>query len=113
MTRAELSAMTGGWFVGAFAPVVLHTEVVEVACKHYRAGDVEARHVHRIATELTLVVQGRVRMNGELVTAGQIIRLEPGEVIDFEVLEDAVTVVVKTPSVAGDKYVLAAPSPEP
>ncbi len=112
MIIAELADMTGGWFVGAFAPVVLHTDVCEVACKRYLAGAVEPRHVHRIATELTLVVSGRVRMNGRLVVAGQIVRLEPGEDADFEVLEDAVTVVVKTPSVAGDKYLLAPDSPE-
>ena len=112
MTVAELSDMTGGWFVGAFVPVVLHTDVCEVACKRYQAGATEARHVHRIATELTLVVSGRVQMNGRILTAGQIARLEPGEAADFSALEDAVTVVVKTPSVAGDKYVLAPDSPE-
>ncbi len=112
MTIAELSEMTGGWFVGAFAPVVLHTDVCEVACKRYRAGAVEPRHVHRIATEVTLIVSGRVVMNGTELTAGQIIRLEPGEPADFAALEDTVTVVVKTPSVAGDKYVTAPDSPE-
>ena len=112
MIIAELSAMTGGWFVGAFAPVVLHTDTCEVACKRYAAGAVEPRHVHRIATELTLIVSGRVRMNGREIVAGQIVRLEPGESADFAVLEDAVTVVVKTPSVAGDKYVLTPESPE-
>jgi hypothetical protein len=41
MTVTELSAMTGGWFVGAFAPAALHTDVCEVACKRYRAGATE------------------------------------------------------------------------
>jgi quercetin dioxygenase-like cupin family protein len=112
MTIAELSTMTGGWFVGAFAPVVLHTDACEVACKRYQAGAVEPRHVHRIATEVTLIVSGRVVMNGTELTAGQIIRLEPGEPADFAALDDTVTVVVKTPSVAGDKYVIAPVSPE-
>jgi quercetin dioxygenase-like cupin family protein len=112
MTVTELSAMTGGWFVGAFAPVALHSDVCEVACKRYRAGATEARHVHRVATELTLVVSGTVMMNGRTLVAGQIVRLEPGEDADFAAIEDAVTVVVKTPSVAGDKYVIAPVSPE-
>ena len=112
MTIAELSEMTGGWFVGAFTPVVLQTGVCEVACKRYQAGAVEPRHVHRIATEVTLIVSGRAVMNGAVLTAGQIIRLAPGEPADFAALEDTVTVVVKTPSVAGDKYVTAPDSPE-
>jgi len=104
MKIGDLSGMVGGWFVGDFSPTLLKTKVAEVACKHYRAGAYESRHVHKIATELTLVVSGRVRMNGSEIRAGQIATLEPGESSDFEALEDTVSVVVKLPSVAGDKY---------
>ena len=51
-----------------------------------------------------LIAMGRVMMNGKIFTAGDIILLEPGEAATFEVLEDAITVVVKAPSVMGDKY---------
>ena len=83
----------------------------EVACKHYLAGDREPRHVHRIATELTLIVRGRVTMNGEEFGSGDIVTLAPGEAVEFIVLEDATTVVVKTPSVLGDKYLVGHDSP--
>lgn len=96
--------MKGGWFVGDFTPTVFQSEECEVACKRYRAGDAEARHVHKVATELTLIVSGRVRMNGVEFTADTIVVLEPGVSSNFEVLEDTVTVVVKVPSVRGDKY---------
>lgn len=104
MQRFQLNAMKGGWFVGDFAPTALRTSAAEVCCKHYRAGDAEARHVHRIATETTLIVSGRVRMEGACYGAGDIIRLEPGDATDFLALEDTITVVVKLPSVIGDKY---------
>jgi hypothetical protein len=100
----DLSKMTGGWFVGDFSPVVLRTNVAEVGCKFYKAGQRELRHVHKVATELTLIVSGKVRMNGVEVNAGQIVTLLPNEATDFEVLQDTITVVVKTPSVKGDKY---------
>lgn len=104
MTKHRLESMKGGWFVGDFDPVVLRTTECEVACKHYCAGDKEPRHVHKVATEVTLIVHGRVTMNGVEHSAGDIIRLEPGDATDFCVLEDAITLVVKLPSVRGDKY---------
>ena len=104
MKTFRLSDMKKGWFVGDFAPTCLASADCEVACKHYRVGETEGRHFHRIATEVTLVVQGRVRMNEEILSAGEIVVLDPGEATDFAALEDAVTVVVKLPCVAGDKY---------
>ena len=104
MQRFQLNAMKGGWFVGDFALVALRTPAAEVGCKQYAAGDAEPRHVHRVATETTLIVSGRVRMAGFYYGAGDIIRLEPGEATDFLALEDTITVVVKLPSVMGDKY---------
>ena len=104
MKISRLDDMKGGWFVGDFEPTCLRTRDFEVTCKHYKAGDVEARHVHRIATEITLVVSGQAMMNGQIFSTGDIIRLEPGEPTDFQALEDTITVVVKVPSVVGDKY---------
>jgi hypothetical protein len=104
MRHAQLSAMTKGWFVGNFAPTAYATDDCEVGVKRYLAGDREAAHVHKIATELTLIVSGRVRMNGRDFGEGDIVILDPGTPSDFEVVEDAVTIVVKVPCIAGDKY---------
>lgn len=60
--------------------------------------------MRRIATELTLIAQGRVRMAGREFFTGDIVQLDPGEPSDFEAIEPTITVVVKMPSVAGDKY---------
>jgi len=104
MKTFRLSDMTKGWFVGDFEPSCYKTGQFEVACKHYKKGDAEEAHVHKIATELTLIVKGSVRMNNVVYKPGDIVILEPGEKSDFRALEDAVNVVVKVPSVAGDKY---------
>ena len=104
MNTRRLDEMVGGWMVGDFEPSCYRTTACEVACKHYQAGDREPAHVHRIASELTLIVAGDVRMNGRQFTAGDIVRLEPGEATDFEALTAVTTVVVKLPSVRGDKY---------
>ena len=104
LERHPLAQFTKGWFVGRFEPTLLATDDVEVAIKHYRAGEHEEAHYHRVATELTAVVAGRVRMAGEEIGPGEIIRIAPGQSTDFTALTDATTVVVKLPCVAGDKY---------
>jgi mannose-6-phosphate isomerase-like protein (cupin superfamily) len=96
--------MIKGWFVGDFEPSVLRSKDFEVAVKYYGKGESEEAHFHKIATEITVVVSGRVRMVNQEWAAGSIITLEPGLATDFLAIEDAVTVVVKSPSVLGDKY---------
>lgn len=101
----RLDTMVGGWFVGAFEPTALHLEAAEVAVKHYRAGEAEAVHVHRLATEVTLVLSGRARMCGREIGPGEILVLHPGVASGFHAITDVTTVVVKSPSVPGDKHV--------
>ena len=98
--------MFKGWVVGNFEPSVLKTDNVEVAVKKYLKGEYEPKHYHKIATEITVISQGKVNMNGVEYNNGDIITIEPGEVTDFSVLEDTVTTVIKLPCVKDDKYVL-------
>jgi len=98
------TAMSRGWFVGNFEPAAYISKDCEVGLKRYKAGDYEEFHYHKIATELTLIVYGSVEMNGIRYGEGDIIVIEPGEGTDFRALTDVANVVVKVPSVAGDKY---------
>ena len=107
MKNFKLGTMSRGWFVGDFQPTALRTRDFEVCCRSYVQGECEGRHVHRISTELTLVVYGSVRMNGQNFGAGDIVVLEPGEPTDFEALTDTLTVVVKSPSAPHDKYAVS------
>jgi quercetin dioxygenase-like cupin family protein len=110
MNAGRLEDMFKGWFVGDFDPTLARTQACEVAVKKYRAGDAEELHHHKVATEVTLVLSGRVRMCGREWGEGDIIVLEPGEATDFVALTDAVNVVVKTPGAKNDKYLGAAPN---
>ena len=105
MKTAKLTDMTKGWFVGNFEPTLLKTNDVEVAVKTYCKGEREARHFHKIATEITVIVHGKVRMNGVEYSQGDIIIIEPNDATDFEALEEGTqNVVVKLPGANGDKY---------
>jgi hypothetical protein len=60
--------------------------------------------VHRVAIEITLIASGHARMGGRELSAGDIVILDPGDATDFTAIEPTTTIVVKMPSVLGDKY---------
>jgi quercetin dioxygenase-like cupin family protein len=101
----KLSEMTRGWFVGAFSPTVIFTRDVEVGIKYYKSGEQEQAHFHKVATEITVVLTGKVRMNDRIFVSGDIITVSPGETVSFSALEDSTTVVVKVPGASNDKYI--------
>ena len=104
MRAARLENMVKGWFVGNFEPSLIKTNDVEVAVKVYHKGDWEEPHYHKIATELTVVVQGKIKMFDRIFSANDIIVVEPGECTVFEALEDTINVVVKYPGANHYKY---------
>lgn len=106
MQVENLKNMTKGWFVGNFEPSIYKTNDVEVAVKKYKAGEKEDLHYHKIATEITVVVSGIIKMNGIEYSEGDIIVLNPNEISDFEAVTDAVNTVVKLPGANNDKYIV-------
>ena len=106
MKTYKLNQFTKGWIVGDFSPSIIRTKDFEFMVRSYNAGDTEAKHVHKVADEITVVIDGVFLMNGSKITAGDIIHLSPGDSTDFKCLERGSTAVIKTPSVIGDKYIL-------
>lgn len=100
----KLDDMIGGWFIGNFNPSLYKTNDVEVAVKSYKAGEKEAAHYHKIATEYTVIIKGSVKMNGEEYNAGSILTIHPLESTDFHAITDVITAVVKIPGASNDKY---------
>jgi quercetin dioxygenase-like cupin family protein len=101
----KLDDMVKGWFIGDFNPSLYKTEAVEVGIKKYKKGDFEESHHHKIATEFTVILTGKVKMNANEYIDGDIIRIEPNCSTNFEALEDTITVVVKLPGAKNDKYI--------
>ncbi len=106
MIVENISNMTKGWFIGNFDPSLYKTNDVEVAVKHYKAGDHEDKHYHKIATEYTVIIEGEVAMNGVRYKKDDIVVMEPGEATDFTAITDSTNVVVKIPGANNDKYVV-------
>jgi len=99
-----LTDFKGGWVVGDFIPSVLSTKAFEVAIKRYDQWEREDKHVHKIADEVTIIVEGSVLMNGRVLGKNSVIHLKAGEAVDFFTLTPVTTCVIKTPSIVGDKY---------
>jgi quercetin dioxygenase-like cupin family protein len=104
MKKHNLNDFIKGWFVGRFEPTIIDTEDFEVAIKRYKKGDYENSHYHKVAKELTIIVEGEVKMNETKYQKDDIIVIEPGEKTDFKCLTDVITCVVKVPSVKNDKF---------
>ena len=106
MKKAHLNDMVRGWFVGDFTPTAFKSEQCEVAVKSYQKGDIDAAHFHKLAHEITLIIEGEVSMMGSKWRKGDIIVIEPGEVSAFSALTDATLVVIKIPGAKNDKYLV-------
>jgi quercetin dioxygenase-like cupin family protein len=104
MKKDSLMNFTGGWFIGNFNPSLLKTNDVEVAVKHYEPGAYDKEHFHKVGTEYTVIVKGKVKMAGIEYSEGDILTILPMEPTDFLALTEAVTVVVKIPGASNDKY---------
>ena len=98
-----LSDFKLGWVVGNFSPSLMKSEHIEVGIKYFKMGDVEPSHKQLIATELTVVVSGTVRLAEKEYNQGEIVRIDPGVFADFEALTDAALVCIKYPSLPNDK----------
>lgn len=107
MKKSNLKKMTGGWFIGDFEPHFVRTKDFEASVKRYKKGDKEPKHMHKIATEITVIESGRAIMKDTILESGDIILLEPSEATSFEALEDTTTFVIKFPSVKDDKYIIS------
>lgn len=100
----HLSNFIKGWFIGNFEPTVFKTEQFEVALHTHKKGEKPQSHYHKISTEITVVINGMLKINDVIMDKGSIFILEPNEISKAEILKDCNLIVVKFPSVKDDKY---------
>ena len=103
MKLAKLSEFTNGWFLGNFNPSLFKNEDFEVCVKNFKKGDFEAAHFQRVATEVTVVLSGSVRMGDHILQVDDILTIYKDEVCDFEALSDCKVLGIKFPSLPEDK----------
>lgn len=104
MKTADIKNFFRGWIIGQFDPSLLKTNEFEFGIKKYKKYDYEKKHHHKIATEYTFVISGKIIMNSVEYGPDAIIIIEPDESTDFLALEDTVTCCIKYPGASNDKY---------
>ena len=106
MEILDFDEMIKGWFIGDFEPVALRTDQFEVAYQTHKAHESHDIHYHKRSREYNLLIKGQMIINEKELNAGDIFILEPYEVSEPTFLTDVELVVVRVPSVKGDKYVV-------
>lgn len=104
MERYKLANFFRGWFIGNFSPSVLKTSDFEVGILSHKKNETWPRHFHKQGTEYNLLISGLMKIQGETIEPGDIFILRPNEIADPQFLEDCLVLVVKTPSIPGDKF---------
>ncbi|WP_269609288.1 hypothetical protein [Prochlorococcus marinus] len=102
----KLEEYTRGWIVGDFMPAIFRTKAIEVGIKSYKKGEKEEKSVHKYTWEITIVISGEIKMYNKILSKNEIILLEPGDVSEFECIEDTSLVIVKYPSNPNDKITI-------
>lgn len=102
----NINNFTKGWFIGDFEPSLYKTNQCEVGIKKYKKGDKDPAHYHKLSKEFTVVINGIINMSGITYKNGDIVTVNENEISDFECIEDATLVVVRTKSEKNDKYII-------
>lgn len=98
--------MFRGWFVGDFEPTSFRTKDFEVGTTLHPKGSAWDVHYHKLGTEVNWIIEGKMKMHDKILSTGDIFVLSPYEIANPVFLEDTRVLVIKTPSVPGDKYVI-------
>lgn len=104
MTITNIKDYHRGWFIGNFEPSVIKTDQFEVAVLTHKKDEVWPQHYHKIATEYNVLLEGKMKICGKEINAGDIFVLNPFEVANPIFIEDCKVLCVKIPSIIGDKY---------
>mgnify|MGYP003442867589 CR=1 FL=1 len=98
--------MKDGWFVGNFSPTAFSTNLFEVCYKTHQKGELWDTHYHEFSTEINLLISGKMTINGIELNAGDIFTIEPYYIAAPIFLEDCTLIIIKTPSIPGDKKII-------
>ncbi len=95
--------------MGPFTPSAFDTNCCEVSLKLHPAGEQWPTHYHRWVTEINLLIDGTMVIQGRQLEAGTIFVLEPYEIADPLFLTDCRIICVKVPGNAGNDKVIVEP----
>lgn len=102
----KLNTMYRGWFIGNFEPSTHKTKDFEVGYLTHKKGEIWDVHYHKHMKEVNLLVKGKMILNDVELNENDIFVIDKEEIACPIFLEDCYIVVIKIPSVPGDKIIL-------
>lgn len=106
MEIKKFNDMKGGWFIGNFEPSAYKTSDFEVCYKKHTKGEKWETHYHKEGTEINFLIEGEMTIQNQKLVSGDVFILRPFEIADPEFLTDCTIIIVKTPSIPGDKFII-------
>ncbi len=103
MYTSNLNEFKLGWIIGNFEPTLFKNEHLEIGVKRFLKGAVEPTHHQLLAHEITVVVEGEIRIGTKFFKADDIVIIPPLESASFESITDSILVCIKYPSIPLDK----------
>ena len=104
MRISKLEDYHKGWFVGGFTPTAYFSTHAEVCYRIHPKGEDWPRHYHKIGVEINLLIKGSMTINDTLIHEGEVFIIDPYEITKPTYLTDCELIIIKLPSVPGDKY---------
>lgn len=100
----KLSDMKNGWFIGDFEPAVFKNKNFEVGFHQHKKNDITKNHYHKNSTEFNVIIKGKMKVNGLILSTGDIFVFEPYTISESFFLEDTELIVVRNGSGVNDKF---------
>jgi len=104
MRMDRIERFKNGWFIGDFEPSLIRTKDFEISLMTHEKDAYIPLHYHHLVEEMNVFVSGSMTCNGCVLIPGDIFIFEKDEVSDCVVHEKSTILVVKAPSIIGDKY---------
>lgn len=93
-----------GWIVGDFEPTLIPNSPVTIGILHCKKGHAADGHFHKMHTEYNIIISGKAQIENVICNSGDIFVYEPLDRANVVYLEDTTVLVIKYPSINGDKY---------
>jgi quercetin dioxygenase-like cupin family protein len=106
MKISKIDGMYRGWFVGDFDPSFFRTNEFEVGYLKHAKNEQWPKHYHKESVEINYLIKGKMIIQNQELTAGDLFMFDKGEIADPTFIEDCELIVVKIPSLPKDKFIV-------
>jgi quercetin dioxygenase-like cupin family protein len=78
----------------------------EISLAEHLEGEPTVPHFHTSSEEVNVVIRGELKVNGRLLSEGDIFIYPRGEISDVTFIRDSKLLVIRVPSAPNDKVVV-------